>query len=64
MPVWMQWVMALWFVVNGAFGSFGTIHAIRKDDGDRAYMMGRLTGESVMLALGIIGLVYLIGGAK
>lgn len=64
MPIWMQWVMAIWFVVNGVCGSLGTITAMRDGECDRAYMTGRLTIQCVILVLGVIALVYLIGGAK
>lgn len=64
MPIWLQWVMSILFVIGGVFGVLVAIVVIRRGGEDRPSTIGRLTGESVTLALGIIGLVYLIGGGK
>lgn len=64
MPIWLQWVMVVVFLIGSGSSLLSTVAALRRGGVDRPYMLGKMTGETVTLTLGIIGLVYLIGGGK
>lgn len=61
MPIWLQWVMSGILVVCGLLGVLGLIAKGEKPKGSTLFSSLFNIGT---FALGIIGLVYLIGGGK
>lgn len=61
MPIWLQWVMSGILVVCGLLSVLGLIAKGEKPKGSTLFSSLFNIGT---FSLGIIGLVYLIGGGK
>ncbi len=61
MPIWLQWVMSGILVVCGLLSVLGLIAKGEKPKGSTLFFSLFNIGT---FSLGIIGLVYLIGGGK